>query len=190
MSAHPPSRLIGVRKVIVCGGATTTLLAGMFLSLRGFCQHVGEETRSTRIHQDFQSIRAAITMFKDVSGRLPTGEEGISALVRRPSSLNPSAPWQQICSASPLDPWGRAYGYVHGTAYPDEFGIYCLGPNGLLDLGDGRSDDTFSWPDQPGFVETYGKLDWKFHFGVGLLAGAFVGLSPWLKVKTQRLVSP
>jgi general secretion pathway protein G len=83
----------------------------------------------------------ALDQFKMDSGRYPTAEEGLQALVRNPGI----AKWEgsYLKKSIPNDPWDRAYQYK----VPGEHGDYDLlscGRDGAPG-GEGEDKDVVSW---------------------------------------------
>jgi general secretion pathway protein G len=78
----------------------------------------------------------------------PTTEQGLAALLAKPSDLDESTAWEGPYlngEAIPKDPWGQEYHYeyppTHGTA--DRADIWSNGPNKNDDAG--GEDDIVSW---------------------------------------------
>jgi type II secretion system protein G len=89
---------------------------------------------------DLANLATALRMFKDDTGRYPTTDEGVAALVNRPQNVPPEK-WHIYLEPErlPKDPWGHPYVYlcpgVHNT---NTFDIYSYGPAGkTLSGGDG-----------------------------------------------------
>jgi len=81
----------------------------------------------------------ALDLFEQDTGRYPTMEEGIQALITNPQIPNWYGPYLKI-STVPLDPWGNEYKYN----YPSEltssqylYDIISAGPDGTF----GNNDD-------------------------------------------------
>lgn len=74
----------------------------------------------------------------------PTTEQGLAALVEKPSDLDESVPWgPKYMDEIPKDPWGHDYKYefppTHGSG--DAPDIWSSGPDGE----DETDDDIVSW---------------------------------------------
>ena len=82
---------------------------------------------------DLRTIATQLAEFRRVSGRLPTTEEGLGALVERPADVQH---WVQLFHAWPLDPWKRPYRYRLAQGSPAEYDLYSLGPNADEDSDD------------------------------------------------------
>jgi len=89
----------------------------------------------------------AIQAFRDISGRLPTLEEGLSVLIDQPSDWPEGLPWTPILETTdlPQDGWGREFVYVADANLPRGFGVYSCGPDGVTSSGGNDRDDVASW---------------------------------------------
>ncbi|MFA9476734.1 type II secretion system major pseudopilin GspG [Phycisphaerales bacterium AB-hyl4] len=93
----------------------------------------GEQARVTAARADIRSLETALDAFEIDNGRFPTTQEGLEALVERPSN----APnWNRYLSRGvPTDPWGNPYVYEYPGRYNDDgYDLYSEGPEG----GDGE----------------------------------------------------
>ena len=88
-----------------------------------------DEARIVKARQDIRAIQSALEMYKLDNYAYPTTDQGLQALVQKPST-DPAPPhWKQYLDRIPIDPWDRPYQYlnpgVHGT-----IDIWSFGPNG------------------------------------------------------------
>ena len=86
-----------------------------------------DEARIVRTKQDILSIQNALEMYQLDNGDYPTNDQGLQALVRKPTTEPVPNNWQQYLRQLPIDPWKRTYHYK----YPGEHGdidIYSEGP--------------------------------------------------------------
>ena len=102
------------------------------------------EARVTRARQDIQGIVTALSMYKLDNYAYPSTEQGLDALVTKPSD-QPDAPnWKgPYLEHAPKDPWGHPYQY----AQPGQHGsidVYSLGADGKPG-GDGEAADVGNW---------------------------------------------
>ncbi|MGN6519870.1 MAG: type II secretion system major pseudopilin GspG [Dokdonella sp.] len=102
------------------------------------------EARVTRARQDIQGIVTALSMYKLDNFAYPSSEQGLDALVAKPSG-QPEAPnWKgPYLDRAPKDPWGQPYQYVQ----PGQHGsvdVYSLGADGKPG-GDGEAADVGNW---------------------------------------------
>ena len=86
--------------------------------------------------REFRSIADAVEEFKNVSGRYPTTQESLNALISRPRSIPPEQ-WEKALDSVPMDPWGRPYRYKLDAI---DAGSYQLASNGP-DRTEGTRDD-------------------------------------------------
>lgn len=98
------------------------------------------QARETAARADIRVLSSAIDQFENDTGRYPTTEEGLAALITPPSNVtNANAPY--IKGGIPKDPWGNPYQYRQpGQHNPKDFDLYSLG-------ADGRegNDDIGNW---------------------------------------------
>lgn len=86
-----------------------------------------EEARVVRAKQDISSIESALNLYKLDNGFYPTTEQGIAALVTKPSADPVPQDWQGYLSHLPEDPWGHAYQYTNNDG---TITVLSEGPNG------------------------------------------------------------
>ncbi len=68
--------------------------------------------KTMRTEADFNAISSALKAYKLNAGNYPTEEQGLKALVDKPTTSPIPARWTKIASAVPKDPWGREYRYA------------------------------------------------------------------------------
>ena len=80
--------------------------------------------------------------YRTMAGSLPSGAQGLYALVRRPEGDPIPQRWHQLMDAGMLvDLWGHPYQYRNpGKRHPEGFDIYSLGPDGK----EGTADDIYA----------------------------------------------
>jgi general secretion pathway protein G len=86
----------------------------------------------------------AVNQFKADTGRYPTQDEGLRALVQRPLDVTnwPTGGYLQITDV-PKDGWGHDFIYRLQPETGHPFVIICLGADGL-EGGEGYDADLFS----------------------------------------------
>ena len=88
-----------------------------------------DEARIVKARQDIRAVQSALEMFKLDNYVYPTTDQGLQALVQKPSTDPVPPHWKQYLDRLPIDPWDRPYQYlnpgVHGT-----IDIWSYGPNG------------------------------------------------------------
>jgi general secretion pathway protein G len=72
-----------------------------------------DEAKATTTKSNVGSITAALKMYRLDSGSYPTTEQGLKALVERPTTPPVPGSWAQggYLSAAPLDAWQKPYEY-------------------------------------------------------------------------------
>jgi general secretion pathway protein G len=100
-----------------------------------------QQARETAAKADIASIELALDAFDVDTGRYPTSDEGLDALMRAPTNVqNWRGPYLKRTVSG--DPWGKAYNYrCPGTHNPDSYDLYSYGP----DTQDGGGDDIDNW---------------------------------------------
>lgn len=86
--------------------------------------------RIQRVDTDSQTITTQLKTYEMMNYSMPSTEQGLQALVSRPSSEPVPKRWTQLLSSVPLDPWGTAYQYRNpGKKNPASFDFYSAGPD-------------------------------------------------------------
>jgi general secretion pathway protein G len=99
------------------------------------------KTETARIQVD--ALTASVNYFQLDTGRYPTEQEGLKALIERPANeAKWDGPYVQK-KDSLIDPWGRPYLYKQPGQHR-EVDIYTLGSDGK-EGGDGEARDIGNW---------------------------------------------
>ncbi|MEM1159162.1 MAG: type II secretion system major pseudopilin GspG [Verrucomicrobiota bacterium] len=86
--------------------------------------------REQRVLTDLQSISTQVKLYEIQNYAPPTTNQGLDALVRKPSSPPVPARWKQLMKSVPLDPWGTPYQFRYpGTRNPSGFDLFSWGPD-------------------------------------------------------------
>jgi len=104
-----------------------------------------DEARVLKAQQDLRAIGSALDLYKLDNFRYPSTDQGLAALVERPSDIAAGARWKSdgYLDRLPRDPWGGEYLYLQ----PGEHGAYDLyshGADGALG-GEGIDADIGNW---------------------------------------------
>jgi len=75
-------------------------------------EEVTGNAKISRTDADLHAISSALKMYKLNAGFYPTEEQGLKALVEKPSAVPLPKRWVQVMSAVPKDSWGREYRYA------------------------------------------------------------------------------
>jgi general secretion pathway protein G len=101
-----------------------------------------EEARVSIAKADVNSnINTALKMYELDNGDYPTTEQGLAALLVKPTS-NPVPPnWNgPYIERKPVDPWKNEYHYKYPGSH-SKFDIYSVGRDGV----EGTADDIGNW---------------------------------------------
>lgn len=102
-----------------------------------------DDARATAARTDVNNLTQALKLYRLDNLRYPTTEQGLQALVARPTT-GPQAPnWKPYLEKLPLDPWGQPYQYLH-PGLKGEVDVFSFGADGQSG-GNGRDADIGSW---------------------------------------------
>lgn len=115
------------------------LLAG-YVAPRYFAQVGKSEVKVTQAQID--GFGKALDQYRLDTGHYPTTEQGLAALMERPSN---ESKWDgpYLKKAVPQDPWGKPYNYRSPGEHGD-YDLYSYGKDGQPG-GTGENADIVSW---------------------------------------------
>ena len=96
-----------------------------------------DDARITAARTDVSNLMQALKLYKLDNQRFPSAEQGLNALVTKPSSEPVPGNWKPYLDKLPNDPWGRAYVYMNpGIKGEVDKGVRALAQTALsrLDL--------------------------------------------------------
>ncbi|NUZ05622.1 type II secretion system major pseudopilin GspG [Piscinibacter koreensis] len=102
-----------------------------------------DDARVTAARTDVNNLMQALKLYKLDNMRYPTGEQGLQALVAKPTSGPIPNNWKSYLDKLPNDPWGRPYQYSN-PGLKGEIDVYSFGADGVLG-GEGNNADVGSW---------------------------------------------
>jgi len=106
-----------------------------------------DDAKVTDTKVQIKNIETALKLYKLDNGNYPTTEQGLAALVTKPTTgLIPKNYKDEGYLESkkvPKDPWGNEYIYLSPGEHGD-FDIYSFGADGVKG-GEGKSADITSW---------------------------------------------
>jgi len=104
-----------------------------------------DQARVEKAKADFKSIQTALKLYRIDNFMYPTSEQGLEALVTKPSLAPIPRNWKSSGYVDQLqqDPWGRAYLYV-SPGEGHDYDIYTLGADGVSG-GEGTAADLSIW---------------------------------------------
>ena len=103
------------------------------------------DARVVTAKHDLGTLVAALKLYKLDNGRYPTTDQGLKALVEKPSSDPLPANWKQggYLEKMPKDPWGHDYLYLN-PGIKGEIDVMSYGADGQ-EGGEGFGADLGSW---------------------------------------------
>lgn len=102
-----------------------------------------DEARAVKAQQDIRALEAALQMYKLDNFYYPSTQQGLDALVAKPSGDPPARNWKGYIARLPKDPWGGAYQYL-SPGLKGEVDIFSLGAD-QKPGGDGVDADIGNW---------------------------------------------
>jgi general secretion pathway protein G len=102
-----------------------------------------DDARVTAARTDVGNLMQALKLYKLDNQRYPTAEQGLEALVNRPTAGPAPANWKKYVDKLPADPWGRPYQYAN-PGVKGEIDVFTLGYDGQPG-GEGKDADIGSW---------------------------------------------
>ena len=104
-----------------------------------------DEARVIAAKQDIASVLQALKLYKLDNQRYPTTDQGLQALVTKPTSPPIPPNWKSsgYLDKLPIDPWGNPYKYLF-PGVNGEIDVFSLGVDGAVG-GEGNDADIGSW---------------------------------------------
>ncbi len=104
-----------------------------------------DEARVAAARQDIGAITQALKLYKLDNMRYPTTEQGLQALVKKPTTAPVPENWKGngYLEKLPKDPWGTPYQYLQPGLH-GEFDVMSFGANREAG-GEGNDADIGSW---------------------------------------------
>ena len=134
--AHAGFTLIELMVVLVIIGVLAALIVPNVLDR-------AEDARSTAAKTDVNNLMQALKLYKLDNQRYPTGEQGLQALITRPTAAPVPPNWKPYLEKLPNDPWGRPYQYLN-PGVKGEIDVMSFGADGQAG-GEGKNADIGSW---------------------------------------------
>ena len=130
--------LIEIMVVVIIIGLLASIVAPAVLNR-------ADDARIQKVHADFRNIQTALKLYRIDNFVYPSSEQGLEALVERPTIAPVPRNWRQGGYLEELlrDPWGNEYQYL-SPGESREYDIYTLGADGVSG-GDGQNADISVW---------------------------------------------
>ena len=145
ISAPPPQRrhgrmrgftLIELMVVLVIIGVLAALIVPNVINR-------ADDARVTAARTDVNNLMQALKLYKLDNLRYPTSEQGLQALVVKPSVGPAPLNWKPYLDKLPNDPWGRPYQML-SPGIKGEVDVLSFGADGQSG-GEGANADIGSW---------------------------------------------
>jgi general secretion pathway protein G len=142
---HTPQRLARLRRgftlielmvVLVIIGVLAALIVPNVLDRT-------DDARATAAKADINNLVQALKLYKLDNQRYPSAEQGLEALVKKPTAGVVPPNWRTYLDKLPADPWGKPYQYIN-PGVKGEIDVFSLGADGQAG-GDGKNADIGSW---------------------------------------------
>lgn len=98
-----------------------------------------DDAQKKRVVSDLASIETSLNLYKLDNFQYPSTDQGLEALVSKPSGEPAAKSWKKRLPKTPIDPWKNPYKYLSPGSH-GEFDIYSLGPDGRQ-----SEDDIGNW---------------------------------------------
>ena len=130
--------LIEIMVVIVILGILAALVVPRFIERP-------DEARVIAARTDIAAIMQALKLYRLDNGRYPSSEQGLAALVTKPSAPPVPPNWKPngYLERLPKDPWGNPYQYLN-PGLRGEIDVFSFGADGQPG-GTGFDADVGSW---------------------------------------------
>jgi general secretion pathway protein G len=102
-----------------------------------------DDARTTAARTDVSNLMQALKLYKLDNQRFPTGEQGLNALLLKPTTEPVPVNWKPYLDKLPNDPWGRPYQYMN-PGIKGEVDVLSFGADGQTG-GEGNNADIGSW---------------------------------------------
>jgi len=138
--------LLEILIVITILGILASLVAVKLMDRPG-------EARALKAQMDIKSIETALKLYKLDNAFYPTTEQGLRALVEKPTTGRIPMKWREggylEKEVVPKDPWGNDFLYLSPGVHNRDFDLWSYGADGE-EGGDGENADVSNWVEDKG----------------------------------------
>lgn len=105
-----------------------------------------DQAKVTAARTDIQAISTALEMYRLDTFNYPSTQQGLEALVTRPSGTPLARNWnpQGYLKSLPVDPWGTPYQYLNPGTHSAGYDLFSFGVDGVQG-GEGFATDIGNW---------------------------------------------
>ena len=102
-----------------------------------------DDARATAAKTDVNNLMQALKLYKLDNQRYPTTEQGLQALLVKPTTAPVPPNWKPYLEKLPEDPWHHPYQYLN-PGVKGEIDVMSFGADGQPG-GEGKNSDIGSW---------------------------------------------
>jgi len=102
-----------------------------------------DDARVTAARTDIHNLMQSLKLYKLDNQRYPTTEQGLDALIHKPTAAPLPPNWKPYLDKLPNDPWGHPYQYLN-PGVKGEIDVFSYGADGQAG-GEGNDADLGSW---------------------------------------------
>jgi general secretion pathway protein G len=102
-----------------------------------------DEAKAVAVKQDLAAVMQALKLYRLDNARFPSGEQGLQALVTKPTTDPQPSNWKAYLERLPRDPWGKPYQYLNPGVH-GEVDVFTFGADAQTG-GSGADADIGSW---------------------------------------------
>ena len=102
-----------------------------------------DDARATAAKTDVNNLMQALKLYKLDNQRYPTAEQGLQALLTKPTVAPIPPNWKSYLDQLPNDPWGKPYAYLN-PGIKTEVDVMSFGADGQPG-GEGKNADIGTW---------------------------------------------
>ncbi|MCP5282880.1 MAG: type II secretion system major pseudopilin GspG [Rhodoferax sp.] len=102
-----------------------------------------DDARTVAARTDVNNLMQALKLYKLDNQRYPSAEQGLSALISKPTSGPIPPNWKPYLDKLPNDPWNQPYQYLN-PGLKGEVDVLSFGADGQAG-GEGKNADVGSW---------------------------------------------
>jgi general secretion pathway protein G len=138
--------LLEILIVITILGILASLVAVRLMDRPG-------EARALKAEMDIKTLETALKLYKLDNAFYPTTEQGLNALVEKPTTGRIPMKWREggylEKEVVPKDPWGNDYLFLSPGAHNRDFDLWSYGADGE-EGGEGENADVSNWVEDQG----------------------------------------